>query len=446
MLLYASNVWDRRSERRRLYALSAGAGLVFLVFCLFRVRHSYDYDESVTVGFFVRQSSFLDAITSQRVFNNHPLLTAINWVVYHLGGDSEAWQRLAPVSAGVASVVILVGWCARRWGLYAGAAAALATAANPLLVTLSSQARGYSFAALAAVISTILVLDKSSSTTARRIDVAYAVTVALGLLGHLYVGIVFAGHAGILITRRDIPSARIWFRSTVAGSLGAALGYAPLLARMVEAARARDGAFVAEFPLQVADAMFGQRWVAAVAAGILLALCVSSRPVRVFAAITVGFVSVVWVVVQPFDLYPRFLVWSIPLFGLAAAALVARDRRWLLPVLVIGIASASATVDQRQAEADIRLVANAARTYEQQQNLDVCVADFSWESYVAYAVFEPVNDRRRCDVVIVRSSDLDNPTVADRSFASIPGSTGTCLAASKTVLRSVGRQPGSCDH
>lgn len=76
-------------------ALSVVGAGTYLSLATVGISRSYQYDEAVTVGFFVRRPSFVDAVTSQQNFNNHPLLTAVSWVVHRFGGTSEAWLRVA---------------------------------------------------------------------------------------------------------------------------------------------------------------------------------------------------------------------------------------------------------------------------------------------------------------------------------------------------------------
>jgi hypothetical protein len=80
-------------------------------------------------------------------------------------------------------------------------------------------------------------------------------------------------------------------------------------------------------------------------------------PIWSGAAVVVAAVVVVWQVVQPFDLYPRFLVAVLPGLGVGAGLLVAHWRPALVLVVVAVVAMATEGPAVWRAEAPNRQAA-----------------------------------------------------------------------------------------
>ena len=116
---------------------------------------AYDYDSSESVGSFIATGSLLDPFRRQLQFNNHPLFSFIEHVVYAFGGHSESALRSLPIIFGAVTVGIVCYWAANMWGLSAGVTAAALLAANPTFAELSRSVRGYSLLTLCAVSSTL---------------------------------------------------------------------------------------------------------------------------------------------------------------------------------------------------------------------------------------------------------------------------------------------------
>lgn len=392
----------------RTAAVCALTGATFLALALPGLGSSFTYDESVTVGYFVRAPTFVDAVTSQIVFNNHPAFTAVAWLVDALGGTTEAWMRAPAVLAGVACVIVVARFATERFGLVPGLAAGAFVATNPLFVELSRQARGYSLAALAVAASSVLVA-RTSGAWSRPLPATYSAAVAVGLLAHLYVAIAIAAHGAYVLGFGDRVVLGRWFRWSVVGGAAAVIGYLPMLDTMAAAAEARKGAFVPDFPGQVAEALFGPVGLGALAiATIAVGAALTPRilPSIAVAALLVGFV---WIVLQPFDLYPRFLVSVVPAVGLLLGAATARRCQMGALALVLALASVPVVIDRRNDTSTIRAVAASASALAEADR-DVCFLGYFGESFAAYTEPEPPGPG--CDVTLARRKDPERSSLA----------------------------------
>src|SRR5438445_10156212 len=103
--------------------VGVAAGAVTFGVYLVGSGRSYDYDSSETVGSFIATRSLLDPFRRQLQFNNHPLFSFLEHLVYSAGGKNEAALRVVPAADGAATVGLL--------------------AANPTYAELSRSVRGY---------------------------------------------------------------------------------------------------------------------------------------------------------------------------------------------------------------------------------------------------------------------------------------------------------------
>ncbi len=197
-------------------AVATGAG----TFALYVVGagRSYDYDSSWTVGTFVATPSLLDPLRRQQGFNNHPLFSLLEHVVYSGGGRSEAAMRVLPAVFAAATVVLLVLWAGRRFGLFAGGSAGLLVAANPLFADEARAVRGYSLLCLCALASTLLLVRLLERDEAGG-GVAYLLAVAAGIATHLYMLVVVVARIAAVLAARRL-SRRWLVRSAAAILLG----------------------------------------------------------------------------------------------------------------------------------------------------------------------------------------------------------------------------------
>lgn len=398
-----------RAVVARKDAAAAGTvavGLAFVTVTWFmQSGHAYGYDEGVTVGYFVQNDSLLAAVTTQRVFNNHPLLTAVDWLIWHAGGRSEAWMRVAPLIAALGCITAVGWWAHRRQGLLPTVGAVAIACSGPLLVEQAAQARGYAFAALAVTISTIL--SESAWRTGRWRKTAYTVCVFAGLASHLYVALVIVAHgAAIAVGRRELLHA--WFRASWIGGLFALFVYAPMLPTIATASRDRDGSFDPDFPTTALDALFGSMVGGIVAGCLVVGGLIASRRVepRIVLGVVLGLLGVVWVVVQPFDLYPRFLIWATPLTALAIAPFVRRHPVGLVPTLLVAALAAPTVADTIAEEGDTRAVADSILAIHALGQ--PCTLGYFSESLRGYLDPLPPDLRQEsdCDVVFLRRADV----------------------------------------
>jgi mannosyltransferase len=118
-----------------------------------------------------------------------PLYYVIVWGWTHVFGYSELALRSLSAIAGAATVTVAYALAARLAGIRAAVIAGLLVAVSPLMIWYSQEARAYSLAALLAT-ATILCLVRYLDTLDRRWLAGWAVTAALGLCTHYFVGFV----------------------------------------------------------------------------------------------------------------------------------------------------------------------------------------------------------------------------------------------------------------
>jgi hypothetical protein len=223
------------------------------------LERSYDYDSSESVGSFIATRSLLDPFRRQLGFNNHPLFSFLEHIVYSAGGHGPSALRLLPITVAALTVGVVAVWAAHRWGLMAGATAGALLAANPTFAVLSRSVRGYSLLAFAAVVSTLL-LPRLFAAYSRRLLVVYTVAVALGIATHLYALLFLAGQIAVVVARRKAD--RAWLCAWI-GAIVVGLGvYAGLAGRMLATATREHGLFRPRLPLDAAPALLGSSSVA----------------------------------------------------------------------------------------------------------------------------------------------------------------------------------------
>jgi hypothetical protein len=397
---------------------AAFGAVVFLVY-LPGAGRSLDFDSSQTVGAYVRTPSVLDAIASQRLFNNHPAFSLIEHVVATMTGSTEEWVlRIAPIAFAAVAVGVLVGALQRRVGTLAAVAAGLFMATNPTVLQLSRSVRGYSLLLLCSIASSALLADllgpEPDERRHRRRRIAYIATIAVGTATHLYMVPVVLAHVVVVAARRRLDSE--WGLRWVAGlGLGACI-YAAMLPDLLDAASAGGRTFKPGFPLRLAEVVTGTGWAipftgAVVVIGAALVLARRSDLRLATAAVTAA-VAFTWLVTASVHLEARFHVWLVP----AAAAVVAvavRRRPALLALVLIGAAINTWSVldgyvDDPNAEPELAAVLDHAAAAGERG----CVTNYSVLPILGYTShFAPVltpADLARCDVVAIPFSNLDH--------------------------------------
>lgn len=378
--------------RSTLRARTVSAGVVgavafsttFLSYFLGAGR-SYDYDSSVTVGDFIATPSLLDPFRRTDVFNNHPLFSFLDHVVYTLGGRGEMAMRVLPIMFGAATVALLAWWCSRRWGALAGASAAAVMASNPMFAEVAREVRGYSLLTLCALGSS-LILIRLLQPAPRRWSVGYVALLAIGIGTHLYGLLLIPTHAAVIVTRHG--SSRRWVNRWILAVLLGSLPYLAIIRPMFSSASARGHAFRVAFPFDLGMSLLGVHPVAVVATSILCTIAVQAcrwnRSMLAAVGVLVAAIALDWLVLRPYDLYPRFFVWLTPALGVVAGYAVSRWRSAsLLAVLCVVstvVWEAGGWVETPYPSRQVAhlLGVDAAR------GLRPCLLGFSDESFAAY--------------------------------------------------------------
>src|SRR3989454_1948047 len=148
-------------------------GFVTAAVYLIGARRSFGYDAAATFANFVATPSLVDAFAVHAVMpsivlkniasNDHVFLSLISHVIYSVTGLRNEWvYRLVPALAAGGTIGVSTAVLARRFGLLAGTSAGLFIATNPMFVDNSRDLRGYSLAAVLALLATLLLLDSLS--------------------------------------------------------------------------------------------------------------------------------------------------------------------------------------------------------------------------------------------------------------------------------------------
>src|SRR5437763_162828 len=125
--------------------IGAGAAVTAAVFGLYWMgsRRAYGFDASVSVHRFIATSSLLDPFRRQAVYNNHPLFSFLDHVVYSVVHSSdERILRIVPIVASALSAGLLAAALVRRVGLVAALAAAAVLPCSPVRISTRRDVTG----------------------------------------------------------------------------------------------------------------------------------------------------------------------------------------------------------------------------------------------------------------------------------------------------------------
>ena len=401
-------------------AVLAGALLGVATFAVYMVgsNRSFGYDAAATFANFIATPSLLDAFAVRSVIptipvtqvatNDHVLLSFMSHVIYSVTGSrSEVVYRVLPALAGGATAGLSTAVLARRFGLLAGICAGVFIATDPLFVDNSRDLRGYSLAALGCVAGTLLL----TATWTRWRLLAYALIMGLAVAAQLFAAVVLVCHVVWLLRR---------WRQLLPAWLGAAAIGVAANASIYLLELTRHGLppplFNPTFPRDLALFLFGAPVLLPVGlwfATTLLGVWVVRRELWLWttAAVVVGVVLVLWLVVQPAFLYPRFFIFLVPAIGYVMAAAIA--RWWVLaPVVVLG---AAAAVVGQSADylRDPLALPQAAATVEEVRASGgtACVIHSDEQVLSAYTtdfkVVTAADQLASCDAVVVVSWGVD---------------------------------------
>src|SRR6266849_5466484 len=311
---------------------------------------SFGYDAAATFANYVATPNLADAFAVHSVLpsiqlkyiasNDHVFLSLVSHVIYSVTGSrSEVVYRLVPALAAGGTVGVSAAVLARRFGLVAGACAGIFIATNPLCVESSRDLRGYSLAALLAVLATIVMFKKG-----RGARVAYAVLMGLAIATHVFAVVVLLVHLAWIALRRSWPELREHAPAGIAAFVIGAAANANIEIMVFVQHGFPASQFDLTFPRDLVLFLLGAPvllsvglWLSTVGLGLW---AVRREPV-VWAAVGVVavVVAVLWLILQPAYLFPRFFIFLIPGIAYVMAAAI---QRWkvLAPVVVAGAVAA----------------------------------------------------------------------------------------------------------
>ncbi|HEX9476881.1 MAG TPA: hypothetical protein VGA41_09500 [Candidatus Dormibacteraeota bacterium] len=386
---------------------------------------SFGYDAAATFANFVATPNLVDAFAVHAALpsillksiasNDHVFLSLISHAIYSLTGSrSEAIYRLVPALAAGGTVGVSAAVLSRRFGLIAGACAGLFIATDPLFVDNSRDLRGYSLAALLAVLATV-VLSISPPRPRRRL-ILYAILLGLAIATHVFAIVVLLGHVVWIVMRRSRPEliriAPAWIAAFVIGAAANANievmefvqhGFPPSL-------------FDPTFPRDLVLFLVGAPvllpvglWLSTAGLG----LWAARREPWVWASIAVvaAVVGILWLVLQPAYLYPRFFIFLVPGVAYLMAAAI---QRWkvLAPVVLAGAVAAIVAQAPGYTQDPLALPQAAeAADRAQAGGGTACVIHADEQVLAAYTtrftVVSTAEELDRCTLVVVVSWNVD---------------------------------------
>jgi len=386
-------------------------------------NRSLGYDAAASFANFIATPSIWDAFAVRSVIptipvtqvatNDHVLLSLLSHLIYSATGTrSEVVYRLLPALAAGATVGVSTAALARRFGILAGICAGLFIATDPLFVDNGRDIRGYSLAALGSVIATLIL---SSRWTRGRL-IAYALIMGLAISAQLFAGVVLLCHVAWMLTRRSRPElvrlAPAWFVSLLIGvAANANIQFIEFTQHGLPAPM-----FYPTFPSDLVFFLLGAPvllpiglWLSSAGLGLWL----QRREPWLWATIAVlaAVVLVLWLVLRPAFLYPRFFIFLVPACGYLMAAAIA--RWWVLaPVVVLGAAAAVVSQASGYTEDPLALPqAAAALARIHQSGQRACVIHSDEQVLSAYTTDFTVVTRPEqlhdCDAVVVVSWGVD---------------------------------------
>ncbi len=421
-------------------ALGIGTAAVYLI----GSGRVFGYDSAVTFANFIATPNLLDAFAvhsqqatiplAQIAGNDHVLVSLVSHLVYSITGTrNEVVYRLLPALAAGGTVGVGTAVLARRFGLAAGVSAGLFVATNPMFVENSRDLRGYSLAAFCGLLATVLFFQQR--WTRWRLG-AYGALLGLAIAAHVFAGLVLVAHVLWLVARRSWPE---FWRLLPAWVLAAVIAIAAngyILWIDVTQHGFVSRQFTSGFPSDLLFYLLGAPSLLAIGlwlstAGLGLWALRRQRLLWVAAALVVATVAILWLVVEPYYLYPRFFIFVVPGVAYVLAGAV---QRWkvLAPVVVLG-AVAAGVAEVPDYTSDPLALRQAAAAVQQAgaASKHVCLIHSDEQVLGAYQAdgFTVVSDDAglaACDEVVVVSWAIEIP-VRDEAAKEFP--TRTLLPA-----------------
>jgi uncharacterized membrane protein len=275
--------------------------------------------------------------------NDHVLVSLLSHLIYTLTGTrSEVVYRLLPALAAGGTVGVTSSALSRRFGLLAGACAAVYVASVPMFIDNSRDLRGYSLATFCGLVATVIFFDRERMASRRWLAV-YGVLLGAAIAAHVYAGLFLVVHVVWILARRSWPEVRRMLPSWVLASLIALAANGYILYIDVTQHGFLPKLFDPTFPRDLLFYLLGAQSLLAIgvwlsAAGLGLWVVRRERPVWIAVLVLAVAVLVLWLVIEPFYLYPRFFIFVVPGCAYLIAAAI---QRWkvLAPVVLLGAAS-----------------------------------------------------------------------------------------------------------
>lgn len=388
-------------------------------------NRSYGYDAAATFANFVATTSLWDAFAVHAVLptiplkdvatNDHVLLSFLSHLVYTTTGSrSEVVYRVLPALAGGGTVGVTATVLAKRFGVLAGMCAGLYLATDPLFVDNSRELRGYSLAALGAVLATLITAGK---WTRWRL-VAYAVIMGLAIAAQLFAAVVLLVHVAWIATRGSwLELARFapaWIVAALVGlGANANIQFVEFMQGGVP-----HGVFYPLFPRDLIFFLVGAPvllplglWLSVTGLGLW---ALRSQPwLWVAIAVVAVVVALLWLVLRPDFLYPRFFIFLVPACAYLMAAGIAHWKV-LAPVVVAGTVAAVIGQVPGYTEDPLALPQAAAAVERvHSRGGRACVIHIDEQVLAAYtkdfAVVSIPEQLAGCDAVVVVSWNVDLP-------------------------------------
>jgi hypothetical protein len=413
---------DRRVDRPS----AALAGVVFVAYMVGAGR-SFGYDASVTVDQFIRGGSPYHAFTNAYALNNHVAFSILESVVWRLGGQTEVALRVLPVLFAAICVYVIAAWTSRRHGALVGFVSGLVVAATPLAVEQGRDVRGYSLAMLCMTGAVLLIVNEMRPAPGGlRLDPAsrgVCVSCLLGLAigSHLFSGLALTGVVPWIVAA-DPTAIRRWRAPILRGVLFGVLIYLPTLKSMVVSVlNGAPGHVQPGFPLKLGRELL---------AVVLVVGAATTRPLangRLTPGIaaTLGLVVptvVLWIVLHPSQLFPRFFVWLVPAVAVALAAVVGNRPVLAIPALIAAILMIATQAPSWTTDPlPNRQIADAL--HHMKLDGHICAVGTTGEPLMGYDInpvwiFRP-SDTRKCAVLLGPMGD-EHTSVARAAAANMP--------------------------
>ena len=313
------NRWPRIvwPEVTAICAIVAG----FLCVQIPAIRVGFQYDELYTVTKFVLGKSLWYSASVQSVFNNHFANSIQMNLVSRVLGTSEAALRLPSLFWGTVSIAMTWMIIRIRAGIAAGLLSSMVVAAAPLFALLSRQARGYSGLVAMTLISLYCLLQILGGNISFRMRACHTAALALGVYFHLYgMWAVISQYCLVGWISMRGSKARglreVWDDCALGGVLSFLL-YLPVMIEMCLMWSGRGRTPVRwSFPNELVRELGGGLPLL-LGAAVLVFCVVGGLRIRrgelIYLLLWLSIPALlVWLLLRPKDLYPRFFVFWIP--------------------------------------------------------------------------------------------------------------------------------------